>query len=667
LDNIHVISGVPYGLIDVQGRILASSGWQEACLNFHQISAESERCCRRSHEILRSKVWAGESTGHECPNGLMHYAMPIQVEGQLLAILTLGQISHQPLDLEHFKARARSMGYEEALYLRALAKVPIIPQAQFAAIQALCRGLADLMASEGLKRLRQRQGDMERAEYLDLILQAVADAVVTVDAKGAINLMNRAAADLLGQDPETSKGLPFNQLFQPRDADNRRRLEDPMRRLSRGDSAAEPGGPALLCLPGGLERLVTFSGILLPDGGAGFAFRDVTQEQRQQEDIQRTARLHSVGVLAGGIAHDFNNLLAAIAGNLSMARLEGGDRAQASQCLTEAETATLRARSLTQQLMTFAKANTPHPQPVNLAALVEEAARLTLGNASQIALEMDAPAGLWPLEADSGQLAQVVNNLVSNAAHAMENHGRLRISLRNQEVQPGHKPVVRPGRYVSVSVQDEGPGLSAAALAHIFEPFYTTKTMGAGAGLGLASALSIIKAHLGDLRCVSEAGQGACFTFWLPAVSKFTGPGTRALAPEASADSATGLRVLVVDDEPMLRDMLLRMLVSMGHQGQAAASGDDGLRAFRQAHALGRDFDLVISDLSMAPGQIGGKQLAREILAVDPQAKILVSSGYSEDPVMSEHENFGFWGCLAKPFNRSDLERVLAMLIKQKA
>jgi PAS domain-containing protein len=209
LDNIHVISGVPYGLIDVQGRILASSGWQEACLNFHQISAESERCCRRSHEILRSKVWAGESTGHECPNGLMHYAMPIQVEGQLLAILTLGQISHQPLDLEHFKARARSMGYEEALYLRALAKVPIIPQAQFAAIQALCRGLADLMASEGLKRLRQRQGDMERAEYLDLILQAVADAVVTVDAKGAINLMNRAAADLLGQDPETSKGLPL--------------------------------------------------------------------------------------------------------------------------------------------------------------------------------------------------------------------------------------------------------------------------------------------------------------------------------------------------------------------------------------------------------------------------------------------------------------------------
>jgi CheY-like chemotaxis protein len=127
------------------------------------------------------------------------------------------------------------------------------------------------------------------------------------------------------------------------------------------------------------------------------------------------------------------------------------------------------------------------------------------------------------------------------------------------------------------------------------------------------------------------------------------------------------LRVLVMDDEPMLRDMLMRMLDSLGHRGLATTSGDEGLRAYRQAHALGQPFDLVISDLSVGPGQIGGKQLAREILALDAKAKILVSSGYSDDPVMSEHENFGFWGCLAKPFNRTDLERVLAMLIKQKA
>jgi len=661
LNNLHTITGVPYGLVDVQGHILAGSGWQEACQHFHMLSAETERRCHRNHEMLRNQVWSGEGGGHECPNGLMHYAMPIQVEGKLMAILTLGQFSHEPLDLEHFKHQARTMGFDEEAYLRSLGKVPIVPKERFEAVRAMFHDLAEIMASQALKRMRQQQGEQQRAEYLSLILQEVADAVVAVDRDGRVSLMNRSAADLLGIDPAQAQGQPLSDIFQPRDAGSRRRLEDPLARLARGEAAAEPGGAAMLQLAHGVERMVTYSGNLLPDGGAGLAFRDVTQEQHMQEDMQRTARLHSVGVLAGAIAHDFNNLLAAVAGNLSLARMQGTDPAQAAQCLADAEAAALRARGLTLQLMTFAKGSKPITQALSLDVLVEESARFALSGAA-LQVDLSIAPGLWQVEADPGQIAQVVHNLVSNASQAMDGKGRLSITLRNQEVLTGQRPVVRPGRYVAVSVVDEGPGLSEKALAHIFEPFFTTKSL--GSGLGLASALGIIKAHHGDLRCESESGQGASFTFWLPAMAK------PAVAPASDADKvkdAVGLRVLVVDDEPMLRDMLMRMLDSLGHRGLATSSGDEGLRAYRQAHALGQAFDLVISDLSGAPGQIGGKQLAREILAVNDKAKILVSSGYSDDPVMSEHENFGFWGCLAKPFNRADLERVLAMLIKQKA
>jgi PAS domain S-box-containing protein len=660
LDNLYAITGVPYGLVDVQGHILAGSGWQEVCLNFHQVSAETEQRCHRNHEQLRNMVWAGQGGGHECPNGLMHYALPIQVEGQLMAVLSLGQISHHPLDLERFKAQARAMGFDEKAYLKALEKVPVVPEERFAAVKAAFHDLAELMALQALKRMRHHRGEQERAEYLALILQEVADAVVTVGRDGRISLMNRAAGELLGLDPAKAQGQPLADVFQPRDAGNRRRLEDPLARLARGEAAAEPGGPALLQLAQGVERLVTFSGALLPDGGAGLAFRDVTQEQHLQDDMQRTARLQSVGLLARGIAHDFNNLLAAVAGNLSLARLQGADPAQVAQCLSDAEAAALRARGLTEQLMAFAKASKPQPQPLSLDILVDEAARFALDGAP-LSLELKSDPGLWPVEADPGQIAQVVHHLVANAAHAMQGRGRLRIMLRNQVVLAGQRPMVRPGRYVAVSMMDEGPGLSEQAQAHLFEPFFTTKAK--GSGLGLATALGIIKAHHGDLRCESESGQGACFTFWLPAQAK---PALAAGSPAPLAKQAIGLRVLVVDDEPMLRDMLMRMLESLGHRGMAAASGDEGLRAFRQAHSLGQAFDLVISDLSMAPGRLGGKQLAREILGMDPQAKILVSSGYSDDPVMSEHENFGFWGCLAKPFNRADLERVLAMLIKQR-
>ena len=368
--------------------------------------------------------------------------------------------------------------------------------------------------------------------------------------------------------------------------------------------------------------------------------------EREQAKVQR---LESLGIFAGGIAHDFNNLLTAILGNLSLLEEEPGLDSKRLQMLHGATAAASDARSLTRELMTFAKGGEPVRTTASISRVIRDAASYAL-TGSGVECTFDLPADLWSVEIDEGQMSQVVHNLLINAREAMPGGGTIEIRAHNSRQAPAE---LEEGLYVTVVVKDHGIGIPESQLSLVFDPYFSTKS--GGTGLGLASAHSIVERHGGLLRVCSEVGEGSVFQMDLPATGELL---SRPKQPLQKPSRPTQLRVLVMDDEPMLCDLYQRMLASLGHLSSTTANGEEALAAYRSAAEQGEPFDLVIMDLTV-PGGMGGSETVQAMLTFDPQARVVAASGYSEDPVMARHAEHGFRNCLHKPFGVRDLARIL--------
>lgn len=376
---------------------------------------------------------------------------------------------------------------------------------------------------------------------------------------------------------------------------------------------------------------------------------DATDLRTREEARQREDRMQSIGVLAGGIAHDFNNALAGILGNLALAR--EGDAAERSQLLDQAEQAALQARRLTSQLLAFSRGGEPVRRPTRLGALLGNAARLAAAG-SHMRVELDIPEGLWPAHLDEGQFSQVVSNLVINASQATGEGGRLLIRAANHEGDPASGTPSPQHRAVRITFEDNGSGIPEAIRDRVFDPYFTTK--GTGTGLGLTTAFAICRNHGGSLQLVSRQGQGTTFTVFLPATSE----AAVAAEPAESGVPPAGGRVLLLDDEPLVRTMLRRMLERWGYEVEAVADGREAVASYVGRLREGAPFDLLIMDLTI-PGGMGGRQALAEILREDPSARAIVASGYSDDPVMANYQSAGFRAVLAKPFRNHELAEAI--------
>lgn len=382
---------------------------------------------------------------------------------------------------------------------------------------------------------------------------------------------------------------------------------------------------------------------------------DITDRVRLEQEIQRTQKLDSLGVLAGGIAHDFNNFLTAISTNISMARMYGNLQEDISEMLRDAEKASSRAKNLTEQLLTFAKGGKPIRRTVSLPELFRDAAEFALSG-SNVRSEYSFPPGLWPVLVDEGQIGQVVNNLVINADQAMPGGGSIEIAAENVLVK-GEDPLpLNEGRYVRVSVKDHGVGISKKHLGRVFDPFFTTKQK--GSGLGLTTCFTILKNHGGHVRIHSQVDVGTTVEVFLPASEEASAVDG---AEEAGPILGEG-RVLVIDDEEMIRRSASEMLRRFGYEAEVAEDGTEGIRRYREALKKGLPFDAVIMDLTIRGGD-GGKEAVRELLEIDPDAKVVVSSGYSDDPVMSNFEEHGFREVITKPYRIEEVGRILQKVI----
>ncbi len=380
---------------------------------------------------------------------------------------------------------------------------------------------------------------------------------------------------------------------------------------------------------------------------------DLTERKRIEHELQKKDKLEALGILAGGIAHDFNNLLTAIWSGFSMIRLTNPEITQIAE---EMENAIRRGKDLTGQLLTYSKGGAPVKSITSLENLVKETSGfITTG--TKIKCTIDAEANLLPADVDATQISQVIQNLLINSIEAMTSGGIVTIRLQNRQVSASDQGEIPPGRYVEMIITDAGGGVPKEIQSRIFDPFYTTKSN--GSGLGLATTYSIVKKHNGYISVNSTLGKGASFHVVLPASEKST---RNAVAETRGCQQGKG-RVLVMDDERTILTVTEKLLTMMGYEVATACDGDEAIERYRVEMEKKTPFGAVILDLTVPAGK-GGREAVRQILEIDPAANVIVSSGYSNDPIMANYRDFGFKAVIAKPYNVQQLNGVIQSLLQ---
>jgi signal transduction histidine kinase/ActR/RegA family two-component response regulator len=381
----------------------------------------------------------------------------------------------------------------------------------------------------------------------------------------------------------------------------------------------------------------------------------IAEKQRIEEELSRTRHLESLGILAGGIAHDFNNLLTAIMGNTSLAKMFTEPDTKIYARLEEVEKASLRARDLTQQLLTFSKGGAPIKKVTSIADIICDSSRFAL-RGSHARCKFNIMEDLWPVEVDEGQISQVISNLAINADQAMPEGGVVEIRAENVTLLKGQVVTLEPGRYIRLSITDSGIGIPKDHLNKIFTPYFTTKQR--GSGLGLATSYSIINKHGGVIIVESEIGRGTTFNIYLPASGKEI--------PEKEKKSMTTItgsgKILVMDDEEFIRNTAGEMLATVGYTVGYADDGAQAIDLYIRARESGEPYDLIIMDLTI-PGGMGGVEAIQKLLEIAPDAKAIVSSGYANGPIMADFKEYGFKGVIAKPYRTDELCKVVQNVI----
>ncbi|MFC1886872.1 PAS domain S-box protein, partial [Thermodesulfobacteriota bacterium] len=360
--------------------------------------------------------------------------------------------------------------------------------------------------------------------------------------------------------------------------------------------------------------------------------QDITERKRLEEELLKAQKLESVGILAGGIAHDFNNILTMIIGNVSLAKMQVKPKDEIFDLLHEAETASTRAQTLTKQLLTFAKGGSPLKETASIKEIIEESSLFVL-RGSKSRCEFSIAQDLRPVDVDTGQISQVINNIVINADQAMPGGGTIQVAAENLIIEDRHGLPVKPGGYIKIFITDQGVGIAEKHLSNIFDPYFTTKQE--GSGLGLATSYSIIKRHEGHITVESQLGVGTTFHIYLPASDKIVPE-----KEEVKLIKGHG-RILVMDDETSLRKMVGKMLEKLGYESEFAKDGAEAIRMVKEAKESEKPYDAVILDLTV-PGGMGGKETIKKLMEINPEIKAIVSSGYSDDPVLSNFQEYGF-------------------------
>jgi PAS domain S-box-containing protein len=494
-------------------------------------------------------------------------------------------------------------------------------------------------------------GEDARRCRLSAAMEQSSIAVVLLDLTGVILEANQAtrnlfdtdhAADLIGKN---SFDIVAKEDFEKASRDMITLLEEGHIKGVETRFVNRAGEVLLL----ELNMSIITNGDSAPSGIVG-VLRDLTAQRKMEDELLKARKLESIGLLAGGIAHDFNNVLSAILGNLNVARARCDPDANVLPLLVDAEKATLRARKLTQRLLTFAQGGEPIKSTARISKLLDEAmGTVSLQDAQRPTVEISE--GLWKVFVDRGQIRQALEHLLSNALSASGPDGAVAIRACNVQIAIGNGALL-PGCYVQLAFEDSGPSIPPERRADVFDPYFGTK--GTDSALALATAFSIASRHGGTITVDSAPGAGRVFAICLPASLS----PTQERALQTTRIAGEGRRILVMDDEPMVSQVAGRMLETLGFEVTLTADGEEAIARFEQARAESKPFHAVMLDLTV-PGGLGGRETVARLRVIDPEVRAIVASGYSSDAVMANFADHGFNAVLAKPFQLAELADAL--------
>lgn len=510
------------------------------------------------------------------------------------------------------------------------------------------------------ERKRMEDALLAEKERLAVTLASIGDGVITTDTEGKVVFLNKVAEKLTGWSNEEAQGLDSINVFQIINERTEEKCTSPVLRVMKHGRIMGLANHTALVSRDGTIRSIADSGAPIRDKnskiiGVVLVFRDVTHENRLEEELLKVRKLESIGVLAGGIAHDFNNILGAIIGNIELAenRIKNKEIEIGISVLGKAQIAVRRAEKLTRQLLTFSKGGDPILKTITLPELIRESADFVLSG-SRVNCHYSIPNNLWMVNVDSGQVSQVIQNIIINANQAMPEGGSIEIGCSNV-VDPGGEALlsVDKGDFVRITIQDRGVGIPNEIVDKIFDPYFTTKQE--GSGLGLAICHSIINKHGGYLTVDSRPGKGSLFTIYLPAMRTSGEIKTRR---EPATMSKRAARIMIMDDDQMIRELVHDQLSTLGHETILVNDGEHAINKYQELQDRGNPVDVVIMDLTI-PGGMGGLEAAGKLLDIDPKAKLVVASGYSNDPVMANHKTYGFCAAVSKPFDLSEISSAI--------
>ncbi len=670
------------GLDPVRDAVLLLS-WNLDATGVARTYEEAVRAARAASPAPLFGVW-GFYFGHGLLGGaLLDGQVHGREVGDLLA-LALERADGSPLPLV---ARCRTELRIDDRELRRFgidrARVPPEARVEFVAYSFWREHFAQLVLVLGvitvqavliawLLWLRRRQRATERrlrASEADLrhTLDSIGDAVVVVDPRGTILRMNPVAERLTGRAAAAAIGRPLAEVLHLRAAEGGAPLADPVARALVRSPAEHVPQRAVLAGAGGPARILEYSAAPVHDvdgglRGAVLALRDVTLQQRTEAQLRQAQKTEAVGRLVGGVAHDFNNLLLVIRGSVELARQPGSEAGETADYLREIDEAAQRAAELTRQLLAFGRQQRLQVRPVDLALLLDATLKMVRRVLPEtISVERrGAAAGCWA-RVDAGQIEQVVVNLCVNARDALPAGGRIVLELVPTllaETDLATNPLARPGSYQMVAVTDDGVGMDAETQRRIFEPFFSTKPVGRGTGLGLSVVQGIVQQHEGWIGVQSEPGRGTTFRVYLPATDAPAPPVERpAVAAAGRPGSGESATVLLAEDDPAVRRIAGGVLRSHGYQVLEVGDGEE---ACNTAAAHTGTIDVAVLDVVMP--RMSGPEAARRLQRMRPGLPILLCSGYS-GMMPKETTVAPDWQWLAKPYPVADLlERVHRML-----
>ncbi|MGJ8637923.1 MAG: response regulator [Opitutaceae bacterium] len=532
-------------------------------------------------------------------------------------------------------------------------------------VSARLATLRDVTSKRNTERALRRE-----KERLSVTLDSISDGVITIDHNRHIERINQEASRITGFKNEEAVGKPLNAILRLQDPKTGKIIAEPSELLLKEKHLGLTPEFGIPLLRNNDEKLLVSADMrsILNDEdgnyGSVVVLRDITQQKLAEEELFKTQKLQYISLLAGGIAHDFNNILTAILGNISVVRVDIPDDHKHAGKLLAAEKAALQATSLTQQLLTFSKGGTPVLESTTVAELIKDCTEFIL-RGSNVRCVIHKSDDTWSVDADKGQLAQVMNNLLINADQAMPDGGIITIDLDNCILEKRNNHGLRSGKYLKITISDRGTGITPENLKRIFDPYFTTKE--SGNGLGLASSYSIIQSHNGVITVESEINEGSSFAIYIPkSTTETSAPFEQAIneSPEIGKDFRSGQgRILVMDDMEAMMMVAGEIISMLGYEVEYATNGEEAIDIYKNANETGTPFDAVVFDLTV-PGGMGGEEAAEILIKYDPHLLAIASSGYTTTNVMSDYENSPFTAVVPKPYRIKEMSEALHQVLK---